>query len=146
MTANTTATADLKTPRYHLIYFFFFFFTIPTICAIKWQPTYVIKLKNLNIHYNLDDVIKGRFPCGWLMSPGQRTGRLPPWTLQHPWIRSLGEVPLVGSWRRQAGNAIDIDRPSSPLLCIRVCVPCALFSFPEVVVAPLCTWSERLHR
>ncbi|RAH59909.1 hypothetical protein BO85DRAFT_253087 [Aspergillus piperis CBS 112811] len=73
------------------------------------------------------------------MSPGQRTGRLPPWTLQHPWIRSLGEVPLVGSWRRQAGNAIDIDRPSSPLLCSRVCVcvPCALFSFPEVVVAPV---------
>lgn len=56
-----------------------------------------------------------------------------------------GEVPLVGSWRRQAGNAIDIDRPSSPLVCSCVCVPCALFSLPEIVVAPVCTWSERLH-
>lgn len=33
----------------------------------------------------------------------------------------LGEVPLVGSWRRQAGNAIDIDRPPSPLVGSWVC-------------------------
>ena len=115
MTANTTATADLKTPRYHLI-----FFTIPTIYAIKRQPTYVIRLKN--IHYNLDDVIKDRFPCGWLMSPGQRTGRLPPWTLQHPWIRSLGGGGSACGIVEKAGRKC--DRYRSPFIAppLQLCV------------------------